>query len=451
MSQIVFFLNGSPVSYEHLNNLVKKHKKLAKNLPTLTQNATYLIFSKILVTHLYKTKMIDESKWSNNAKGSLKLGACDIDCVTKFWILGFPYIWIPGNTAYECKRMYIVDPYTSDLVVYDEDNNLVIYSDLIKDINNTKKAQKYYKPGESFCLLPIPKNDECKLVRNHFLVNIYGYELEKTFKNVHRLNLNWEKLKSELKIEGIKPEIKSLPIIREEGIEIPANNNTINRSKHLKVIEFISDNEYMNKFYWVTLPSKFANPHNKPPCGVNAQINITFLKNNDTKSYYNIYHVMDEINLLPEEITYLHEIEIFNHLNAFHDELDILASQLKKFLAYDDNVWGIPLESLDSNIKKLADKHNIKGDDFKKFRDLIDRMYTMGHILWVIDEMWETIPHAKLNKVSMKKMNNMDFKIVIPPHIDNWAKVEILNIAHINYLYATNKIQKYPLRQSLKS
>lgn len=84
----------------------------------------------------------------------------DFDSFVEFWITGMPYIWVNNSDVKKCKRFYLS---FSDIAIFDKNNN-VASSEYIKSKDIPKK--------ETFCILPINKNENCKIVRNYFLCDV---------------------------------------------------------------------------------------------------------------------------------------------------------------------------------------------------------------------------------------------------------------------------------------
>jgi ubiquinone/menaquinone biosynthesis C-methylase UbiE len=89
-----------------------------------------------------------------------KIIRMDFDTHIGFWIEGMPYIWIPGKTIEESKRIY--QPTVMD------DNAIYIF-----DENDGKLAHPFEEnavAGATYSILPLSKKG-CNLVRNCFLVD----------------------------------------------------------------------------------------------------------------------------------------------------------------------------------------------------------------------------------------------------------------------------------------
>jgi SAM-dependent methyltransferase len=78
----------------------------------------------------------------------------DFDTHIGFWIEGMPYIWIPGETIEESKRIY-TPIITSNTAIFDK--------------NNTKT--NHFEDAMEYCILPLSKRG-CNLVRNCFLIDV---------------------------------------------------------------------------------------------------------------------------------------------------------------------------------------------------------------------------------------------------------------------------------------
>lgn len=369
---------------------------------------------------------------------------------------GLPYIWIPGNTPEECKRMYIVDPGTSYIVVYDGNNNLVRYPYLVRDLNKEpEKAQNMYNPGETFCLIPVPKNKDCGIVRNHFLVNTYGYTMEHIVENGEHIfswKFSWKKLRTDLEKVGFLHGKKRSLTIRFEGDDIQMDDKAIADSEHLDVIYLFSDKSrgFRGDILWITLPSKFANVHDKPPCGVKSQIKAVFGERKKTETYHNIYHVRDEFDLSYDEITHIHKeciIDLYDAYYEIEDGFNLIIGE-KEY-----NFWGI-YKNVKNKATFIAKDYNLSEDDSKLLFELGGKMERMAVVMWDVHHVLETIPDVTLNSKSKNKISKIQFEIDIPfeANISDRFKdtFKIIKTAHINYLYITNKITKHPLRHTSK-
>ena len=82
----------------------------------------------------------------------------DFDNDIGFWIKNVPYVWVNGKTIEECKRFYILDS-NKFIAVFDE-NNFIVRG----NVNSSNKT---------FSILPL-RTDSCKMVRNCFLLHIFG-------------------------------------------------------------------------------------------------------------------------------------------------------------------------------------------------------------------------------------------------------------------------------------
>jgi len=498
MSQIVFYHDGFQISYPQLEKMIseKKKKTLTKIPPKLLNhifrlvqdekscgaismtckslylkfgerfrcdiarikrvNETCTKFSKILSEYLYNNEMKKDKKQLASVAHKSVAKSNDFDKDTGFWIMSLPYIWIPGNTHEECKRMYIVDPGTSYIVAYDKNNKLVRYPYLVRDLNKEpEKAQNMYEPGETFCLIPVPKNKDCGMVRNHFLVNTYGYTIEHTVKDdelVFSWKFSWKKLRTDLEKAGFLHGKKRSLTIRFEGADIQMNDKAIDDSRHLDVIYLFADRSHGFKgdTLWITLPSKFADARDKPPCGVKSQIKAVFGERKKIETYHNIYHVRDEFDLSNDEITHIHKeciIDLYDEMYDAYDEIEDGFNLIIREKEY--NYWGA-YKNVKNKAIFIAEDYNLSEDDSKLLFELGKKMEGMAAVMWDIHHVLETIPDVTLNSKSKNKISKMQFEIDIPFGANTWDTFKIIKTAHINYLYITDKITKHPLRHTSK-
>jgi hypothetical protein len=106
----------------------------------------------------------------------------DHDHVLNFWLKGIPYVWLPDEDIYKCRRLYIID---ESIFIYDEEchkttfgRQEINYPHFIKDWEEHLDVwYDLYGSLDIFSLLKICEKD-CEVVRNCFLVWIHPITLE---------------------------------------------------------------------------------------------------------------------------------------------------------------------------------------------------------------------------------------------------------------------------------
>ncbi len=142
----------------------------------------------------------------------------DYDNLIGFWIKGAPYLWVQGETPYKSKRFYML----FDIAVFDQ-------KDYILDSNEIRiySAKEKIDLAETFSLLPFPKEKECQMVRDYFLVWTFSFLSESArlkFSYDNGIVFPWTD-KADIRIEGKK--------IGEEG---PDNTKLIGLGGTLEII-----------------------------------------------------------------------------------------------------------------------------------------------------------------------------------------------------------------------
>src|SRR5690242_3324906 len=86
----------------------------------------------------------------------------DFDIFVNFWMKDIPYIWIKGDNVRECKRLYLIPPYT--ISIFTEENSIT-NRNIMLILSNLKNNDQL-----PFYILPFVDEQCEQYIKNYFMV-----------------------------------------------------------------------------------------------------------------------------------------------------------------------------------------------------------------------------------------------------------------------------------------
>ncbi len=215
----------------------------------------------------------------------------DYDNQVGFWIKGAPYLWVQGKTPYDSKRFYIL----YNISVFDQKDHI-----LNPEFIQTALFRKKLDPAETFSIVPFPKEKECQMVKDYFLAWTFSNPAASTMLRFSYSNgevFPWTD-KADIRVEGQKI-----------GKKRPERTNLIGLGGTLEIINHKPP--FHSKI--TTIPEKFGIPLDISPNWVKGELEY-YSKGKDTKHFYNILEVQQELGLTDKELRDVHVGALYNSL-----------------------------------------------------------------------------------------------------------------------------------------